>query len=60
MLIGRAYGYGLAAGGETGVTRAIGILRADLDRTLKLLGCASIASLDASYVEAPAGWRRES
>jgi L-lactate dehydrogenase (cytochrome) len=58
VLIGRAYGYGLAAGGEAGVTRAIGILRADLDRTLKLLGCASIASLDASYVEAPAGWRR--
>lgn len=60
VLIGRAYGYGLAAGGEAGVARAISILRADLDRTLKLLGCASIASLDASYVEAPAWWRRPS
>ena len=57
VLIGRAYGYGLAAGGAAGVTRAIAILRADLDRTLKLLGCASVASLDASYVEAPAAWR---
>lgn len=58
VLIGRAYGYGLAADGEAGVTRAVSILRADLDRTLKLLGCASVASLDASYVEVPASWPR--
>ena len=51
VLIGRAYAYGLAAGGEAGVARAIAILRADLERTLKLLGCTSIAALDRSYVD---------
>jgi L-lactate dehydrogenase (cytochrome) len=53
VLIGRAYGYGLAAGGGAGVTRAIDILRADVIRTLKLLGCGSVGSLDASYVGQP-------
>jgi isopentenyl diphosphate isomerase/L-lactate dehydrogenase-like FMN-dependent dehydrogenase len=57
VLIGRAYGYGLAAGGGDGVTRAIDILRADIVRTLKLLGCASCAHLDRSYVDIPADWR---
>jgi L-lactate dehydrogenase (cytochrome) len=52
VLIGRAYGYGLAAAGGPGVARAIEILRADLIRTLKLLGCGSLAALDGSYVEA--------
>jgi len=51
VLVGRAYAYGLAAGGEAGVARAIAILRADLERTLKLLGCTSIAALDRSYVD---------
>ena len=51
VLIGRAYAYGLAAGGEAGVARAIAILRADVERTLKLLGCMSIAALDASYID---------
>jgi L-lactate dehydrogenase (cytochrome) len=56
VLIGRAYAYGLGAGGGPGVTRAIDILRADLVRTLKLLGCASTAELDRSYVDIPADW----
>jgi isopentenyl diphosphate isomerase/L-lactate dehydrogenase-like FMN-dependent dehydrogenase len=57
VLIGRAYAYGLAAAGEPGVTRALEILRADVERTLKLLGCSSIAALDHSYVDVPANWR---
>jgi L-lactate dehydrogenase (cytochrome) len=57
VLCGRAYAYGLAAAGEAGVTRALQILRADVDRTLKLLGCTSIAALDRSYVDVPANWR---
>jgi isopentenyl diphosphate isomerase/L-lactate dehydrogenase-like FMN-dependent dehydrogenase len=52
VLVGRAYVYGLAAAGEAGVARALDILRADVERTLRLLGCPSIAALDASYVEA--------
>jgi L-lactate dehydrogenase (cytochrome) len=56
VLIGRAYAYGLGAAGEAGVTRALEILRADMERTLALLGCESIAELDSSYVEVPASW----
>jgi L-lactate dehydrogenase (cytochrome) len=56
VLCGRAYAYGLAAAGEAGVTRAIEILRADLDRTLKLLGCPSVLALDRSYVNVPKSW----
>jgi L-lactate dehydrogenase (cytochrome) len=50
VLCGRAYAYGLAAAGEAGVARALEILRSDLDRTLRLLGCASIADLNRSYI----------
>jgi isopentenyl diphosphate isomerase/L-lactate dehydrogenase-like FMN-dependent dehydrogenase len=57
VLIGRAYAYGLGAAGGPGVTRALEILRADVERTLKLLGCSSIAALDRSYVDVPANWR---
>ncbi|MGH9308603.1 MAG: alpha-hydroxy acid oxidase, partial [Vicinamibacterales bacterium] len=53
VLVGRAYTYGLAAGGGAGVSRAIEILRADLVRTLKLLGCPAISQLDPTYVDAP-------
>ena len=47
---------GWAPAGGPGVTRAIEILRADLLRTLKLLGCASTAELDRSFLELPSGW----
>src|ERR1035441_9261991 len=56
VLCARAYAYGLAAAGEAGVNRAIEILRTDLDRTLRLLGCASVAELDRSYVNVPRNW----
>jgi isopentenyl diphosphate isomerase/L-lactate dehydrogenase-like FMN-dependent dehydrogenase len=56
VLCGRAYAYGLAAAGEAGVDRAIEILRTDLERTLRLLGCGSVAELDQSYVNVPKGW----
>ncbi|MGH9161539.1 MAG: alpha-hydroxy acid oxidase [Vicinamibacteraceae bacterium] len=56
VLIGRAYAYGLAAAGGAGVARAIQILRTDLQRTLKLLGCPSVAELDRSYVHVPSDW----
>jgi isopentenyl diphosphate isomerase/L-lactate dehydrogenase-like FMN-dependent dehydrogenase len=56
VLCGRAYAYGLAAAGEAGVDRAIEILRVDLERTLRLLGCASVGELDRSYVNVPKSW----
>jgi L-lactate dehydrogenase (cytochrome) len=51
VLVGRAYAWGLGAAGAPGVTRAIEILRADIVRTLKLLGCGAVKDLDRSYVD---------
>jgi L-lactate dehydrogenase (cytochrome) len=59
VMAGRAYAYGLGAAGGAGVARAIEILRTDLVRTLKLLGCASVAELDRSYIDMPADWLKE-
>src|SRR5881227_4348766 len=59
VMAGRAYAYGLGAAGGAGVCRAIEILRADLLRTLKLLGCASVAELDRSYVDVPGEWNEK-
>jgi L-lactate dehydrogenase (cytochrome) len=52
VLIGRAYGWALGAAGGPGVARAIGILKTDLVRTMRLLGCASMTELDGSFVDA--------
>jgi L-lactate dehydrogenase (cytochrome) len=49
-LVGRAYLYGLMAGGERGVERAIGILTGQIKRTLQLLGVPRVADLDRSHV----------
>jgi len=56
VLIGRAYAYGLGAAGAAGVNRAIDILRTDIVRTMKLLGCASVQDLDRSFIDVPAEW----
>jgi len=53
VLCGRAYAYGLAADGEAGVARAIDLIRSDLERCLKLLGCPSVSALSESYVRLP-------
>ena len=49
-LIGRAYLYGLMAGGRAGVDKTIEILRNEIERTMKLLGVASIAELEPRHV----------
>jgi L-lactate dehydrogenase (cytochrome) len=59
VLVGRAYAYGLGAAGGPGVAHAIEILRSDLVRTMKLLGCGSIAELDRSYLDFPVSQARE-
>jgi L-lactate dehydrogenase (cytochrome) len=51
VLVGRAYAWALGAAGGPGVARAIEILRADVIRTLRLLGCPSIRELDRSFIE---------
>ena len=49
--IGRGYLFALAAGGQPGVERALGLLRAEVERTMALLGCNSINKLDRHYVQ---------
>jgi len=57
VLIGRGYAYGLAAAGRPGVDRAIEILKADVDRTLRLIGCPSVGELNRSYLNLkPQSW----
>jgi L-lactate dehydrogenase (cytochrome) len=51
--VGRAYLYGLMAGGEDGVQRAADILTSDIERTLKLLGVGSLAGLHPGLVRLP-------
>ena len=45
VMLGRATLYGLAAGGEEGVSHALGLLRTEMERTMTLLGCPSLAEL---------------
>ena len=49
-MIGRAYLYGLMAGGEEGVRRALEIITSDITRTLKLLGVNSVDELEPGHV----------
>ncbi len=49
--IGRGYVYALAAGGQPGVERALGLLRAEVERTMALIGCNSINKLGRHYVQ---------
>lgn len=49
-LVGRAYLYGLMAGGREGVDRMIEILRSQVERTMALLGVASIEELEPRHV----------
>jgi lactate 2-monooxygenase len=52
VLVGRAYAYALAVGGEGGVAALIQQLAAETDVTLALMGAGSIAELDASWIAA--------
>lgn len=52
-MIGRPFLYGLASNGGAGVTRALDILRTELDLALALTGCPAVSQLDRSFV----AWR---
>jgi isopentenyl diphosphate isomerase/L-lactate dehydrogenase-like FMN-dependent dehydrogenase len=52
VLIGRMSVYGLALGGEAGVTRMLKLLHQELVRTLRLLGVGSIHDLNPSFIDA--------
>lgn len=49
-MVGRPYLYGLAADGERGVDQVLSLLRADIERTLTLLGCKTLPALDRSFI----------
>ena len=51
VFIGRAYLYGFAVGGQAGVERVLDIFRAEITRTLTLLGCHSVADLDQGWLD---------
>jgi L-lactate dehydrogenase (cytochrome)/glycolate oxidase len=51
-LVGRAYLYGLMAGGRPGVDRTIEILRGQIERTMRLLGVRSLDELEPGHVRA--------
>lgn len=48
--IGRPYLYGLAAGGQAGVAKAIELLRAEIERDMGLLGCRNIAEISSKHI----------
>ncbi|NEA30425.1 alpha-hydroxy acid oxidase [Streptomyces sp. SID13031] len=52
-LVGRAYLYGLMAGGERGVARAAQILTTEVRRTMALLGVDKVADLNPGHVRLP-------
>lgn len=49
-LVGRAFLYGLLTGGEAGVERAVAILAAEVERTMRLLGVACVEELTRDHV----------
>jgi len=59
VMVGRATLYGLAAGGEAGVDRALQIFGEEIHRALALIGCRQLTELCREHVtmsEAHAGW----
>lgn len=50
VLIGRPYLYGMAVKGEAGVTHVLDIFKEEIERTMALMGVASIHDLDSSWV----------
>jgi len=53
VLVGRPYAYGLAVGGEAGVREVVSNLLAELDLTLALAGCRTIAEVTAACLDGP-------
>jgi L-lactate dehydrogenase (cytochrome) len=51
-LVGRAYLYGLMAGGRPGVDRTIEILKGQIERTMRLLGVRTLDELEPGHVSA--------
>lgn len=50
VLLGRAYAFGLGAAGAPGVTKTLEIIRAELEHTMRQLGCGKLEDLNESHV----------
>jgi L-lactate dehydrogenase (cytochrome) len=50
VLIGRPYVWGLALGGQDGVTYMLEMLRAEVKRSMQLMGCSAVHDLDRSWL----------
>ena len=50
VMIGRPYVYGVAAAGERGASAILEIFRSEMERSLTLMGCASVQDLDRSWI----------
>jgi len=50
VLLGRAYAFGLGAAGEAGVAKAMSIIKAELEHTMRQLGCGKLEDLNESHV----------
>jgi (S)-mandelate dehydrogenase len=57
VLLGRATLYGLAARGEVGVDEVLGLLKADIDRTLAQIGCPDLGMLSPAFLQNDGGAR---
>jgi isopentenyl diphosphate isomerase/L-lactate dehydrogenase-like FMN-dependent dehydrogenase len=57
VLVGRATLYGVAAAGEAGGTRALNILREEIDRVMALVGRRGIDELNRELLALPDNWR---
>ena len=55
VLIGRGFMWGLAVGGEEGVSRVLAMLRNELELAMALCGCRSVAEIDRRVVGEPRG-----
>lgn len=51
-MVGRPYLYGLASGGEQGVARVLDTLRRETERTMGLIGCASVQEIGRKHLRA--------
>jgi 4-hydroxymandelate oxidase len=51
VLIGRAFMWGLAVGGEKGVTQVLSMLRNELDLAMALCGCRSVDEIGPNVVQ---------
>ncbi|WMD21996.1 alpha-hydroxy acid oxidase [Achromobacter seleniivolatilans] len=50
VFVGRPFNYAAAVGGEAGVSHAIALLRAEVDRNMAMLGINRVREMDASYL----------